>query len=440
MHIREYTDDDLDAVFRLRRLAFNATERPERLVKPGLHGLVAELDGRVAGVLGIGEYAQFYGGAAVPMGGIGGVAVDGATRGRGVAGALLDAALVTMREHGQPLSVLYATVPTLYRGRGWERAGLFEWVELPMDRLLSVPPPTERIPSRPADESDLMALHDCYLEVARTIDGMADRRPPRIDVAKVLEMDLVSVLPGPSGVARNVGGEFTLGRTPRGTAPTPPYIQYEDVGAAPRCARLTANPHGNIASHATSGLRGYLTAKREPGGGDLGRLKVFDLVGVDVEAQLNLLASLQSWAGTLDAIDLRITDPATLNLLGATPMRYSVWTSTWMLRVVDLPAAVAARGWPRLPDIAVDVEIVDQHAPWHAGNQRIVVEDGAVRVEPGGTGAVRLHARALGPWFSGAQNTHALRRAGLLEGDPADAVVLDQLTGAAGVPRLADFF
>lgn len=385
MHIREYTEGDLDEVFRLRKLAFNSTNRPEQLVRPGTHGLVAELDGRVAGVLSIGAYAQFYGGAAVPMGGIGGVAVDGATRGRGVAGALLDAALATMREHGQPLSVLYATVPTMYRGRGWERAGLFEWVELPMDRLLSAPRPSELIPSRPAGESDLTALRDCYLEVARTIDGMADRRPPKIEVAKVLEMDLVSVLPGPNG------------------------------------------------------LRGYLTAQREPGG-DMGRLKVFDLIGADVEAQLNLLASLKSWAGTLDAVDLRITDPATLNLLGATPMRYSVWTSTWMLRVVDLPAAVAARGWPRLPDLAVDLEIVDEHAPWHAGLCRIVAADGVVRVEPGGTGAVRLHARALGPWFSGFQNTHALRRAGLLEGDPADAVVLDQLVGSSGVPRLADFF
>ncbi|MFS8104144.1 GNAT family N-acetyltransferase [Lentzea alba] len=385
MHIREYIEDDLDAVFRLHKLAFNSSERPEQLVRPGTHGLVAELDGQVAGVLSIGAFAQFYGGAAVPMGGIGGVAVNGATRGRGVAAALLDKALSTMREHGQPLSVLYATVPTLYRGRGWERAGLFEWIELPMDRLLSAPKPAELIPSRPADESDLTALQDCYLEVARTIDGMADRRSPRIDVAKVLEMDLVSVLPGPNG------------------------------------------------------LRGYLTAKREPGG-DMGRLKVFDLIGVDVEAQLNLLASLKSWAGTLDAIDLRITDPATVNLLGATPLRYSVWTSTWMLRVVDLPAAVAARGWPRLANVAVDLEIIDEHAPWHAGNQRIVAEDGVVRVEPGGTGAVRMHARALGPWFSGFQSTHALRRAGLLEGDPADAVVLDQLAGASGVPRLADFF
>ncbi|MGW4211597.1 GNAT family N-acetyltransferase [Lentzea sp. NPDC004789] len=386
MHIREYTEDDLDAVFRLRKLAFNGTRPTGPLLQPGRHGLVAELDGRVAGVLGIGEYAQFYGGAAVPMGGIGGVAVDGAFRGRGVANALLDAALPVMREHGQPLSVLYATVPALYRGRGWERAGVFEWTEVPMDRILSVPRPTELIPSRPADEGDLPALRDCYLEVARTIDGMADRRPPRIDPAKVLEMDLVSVLPGPNG------------------------------------------------------LRGYLTAQREPSDRDMGTLKVYDLIGVDLEAQLNLLASLKSWAGTLEAVELRITDPATLHLLGATPMRYEVFTSTWMLRVVDLPAAVAARGWPRLTNAAVDLEIVDEHAPWHAGHQRIVAEDGLVRVEPGGTGAVRLHARALGPWFSGAQNTHALRRAGLLEGDPADAVVLDQLVGASGMPRLADFF
>jgi predicted acetyltransferase len=384
VHIREYTEDDRDAVFRLRRIAFNGAAPSGPLLKPGSHGLVAELDGRVAGVLGIGEYAQFYGGAAVPMGGIGGVAVDGATRGRGVAGALVTAALAAMREHGQPISALYPTVPTFYRGRGWERTGVFEWVELPMDRLLSVPRPTEPIPSRPADGSDLTALHDCYLEVARTVDGMADRRPPRFDLEKVLEMDLVSVLPGPNG------------------------------------------------------LRGYLTAQREPGG-DMGRLKVYDLIGVDVEAQLNLLASLASWAGTLEAIDLRITDPATLNFLGGTPLRHSVWTSTWMLRVVDLPAAVAARGWPRLANAAADLEIIDEHAPWHAGPHRIVAEDGVVRVEPGGTGAVRLHARALGPWFAGAQNTHALRRAGLLEGDPADAAVLDQLVGASGVPRLADF-
>ncbi|SDG80146.1 Predicted acetyltransferase [Lentzea fradiae] len=386
MHIREFTDDDLDAVFRLHKIAFNAPQKPERLVIPGRRGLVAELDGQVAGTLVLNEYAQFYGGAAVPMAGVGGVAVDGAMRGRGVANALLDAALTNMREHGEVLSALYATVPTLYRGRGWERSGVLEWIEIPMDRLLVVPKPSERIPARPARESDLAALHECYLEVARTVDGMLDRRPPRFDPAKVLEMDVVTVLPGPDG------------------------------------------------------LRGYLTARRETGDGELGCLKVFDLVAVDVEAQLNLLASLASWAGTLDAVDLRITDPATVELLAGTPVGHPVRTRPWMLRVVDLPAAVAARGWPRLANAAVDLDVADPHAPWHAGPHRLVVEDGTVRLEPGGSGAVRLHARALGPWFSGAQNTHALRRAGLLDGDPADAAVLDQLTGAAGTPRIADFF
>ncbi|MGW6444452.1 hypothetical protein [Lentzea sp. NPDC055074] len=42
-------------------------------------------------------------------------------------------------------------------------------------------------------------------------------------------------------MTQNVGGAFTLSRAPRGTAPTPPYNQYEDVGAAARCTRLTAN-------------------------------------------------------------------------------------------------------------------------------------------------------------------------------------------------------
>jgi hypothetical protein len=65
------------------------------------------------------------------------------------------------------------------------------------------------------------------------------------------------------------------------------------------------------------------------------------------------------------------------------------------------------------------------------------VDNGEVRVEPGGTGAVQVQARALGPWFTGMQGTAALRRAGLLTGD---APLLDQVVAAPGTPRLADFF
>jgi predicted acetyltransferase len=125
------------------------------------------------------------------------------------------------------------------------------------------------------------------------------------------------------------------------------------------------------------------------------------------------------------------------------PVVHDVTNHPWMLRVVDLPAAVAARGWPAaayLGSFAVDLEVVDEHAPWHAGRHRLVVDSGKVTCEPGGSGAVRLAARALGPWYAGSADTSMLRRAGLLEADPADAHLLDLLTGAPHPARMADSF
>ncbi|GLZ34449.1 hypothetical protein Lesp02_66360 [Lentzea sp. NBRC 105346] len=384
MVIREQTADDYAEVQRLRKVAFSSVSEDEPPIEPGVRGLVAEIDGRIAGVLGIGEYAQFFGGRAVPMGGVGGVAVDPYARGRGVASGLLDAALRDMREHGQSLSVLYATVPELYRTRGYERAGVYEFTRLPIDRLLAAPKPANRLVAQPATPDMLKALHECYLGLARTVNGMLDRRPPRIDLSKVLGLDVVSVLPGADGE-----------------------------------------------------LRGYLTAMRLPNSA----LKVFDVVGTDADAQLSLLAELKSWQGTIENLEVRITDPALLALFTSQQMRHEVSTWLWMLRVVDLPAAIAARGWPtHLRDFVVDIDVTDDTAPWNAGRHRIVSRNGEIRCEPGGSGAVRMHARALGPWYSGMYDTHALRRANLLDADPADAAGLDQLVGTPGVPRLADFF
>jgi predicted acetyltransferase len=384
VEIREYTEDDRDVLNRMRKLAFGTTSAPpERIVTPGRFGLLAEADGHPLGGLLINEFGQYFGGRAVPMGGIGAVTVDPHARGRGVASAMLDAALRTMREHGQPLSVLYATVPALYRGRGWERAGVAERLDFPLDRLLVSPKAPRRLATRRATEADLEDVHACYLKLASTVDGLLDRRPPAMDLKKQLDLDVATVV-------------------------------HDDEGV----------------------LTGYLTAAREPD-----HLRTRDLIGHDLDTQLTLLAELTSWAGVLDRVSVGIVDPAFTGLLTSQAMRFDVLTSLWLLRVVDLPAAVAARGWPNADALkpgAVDLEIVDEHAPWHAGRHRLVVDDGKVRLEPGGTGATRLHARGLGPWFSGMQDTHALRRASLLEGDAAP--LLDHLVATPGTPRLADFF
>ena len=391
MIVRPPRDDDDEQIYEIGRLAFGGPREPRPAYlwsqrKAGWHGLVAELDGRLAGTLKVRDYRQFFGGEAVPMGGVANVAVAPAARGHGVANALIDAILPEMRDRGQCVSALYPSVPPLYRGRGWEQTGNYERVTLRPEHFLTLPKPAERLVMRRVTKDDLPALHDCYLRFAATVDGTLDRATDAFQPEKLLDLDIAEVVPGPDGT-----------------------------------------------------IRGYLTGERPEGE----KLTVHDLVADDREALLSLFANLARWSGIIDEISLRIDDPAWWQLIVPHPVIYDVRNHAWMLRVVDLPAAVAARGWPfatYLADTSVDIEVTDEHASWQAGRHRIVVEGGKVRCEPGGQGTVRLQARALGPWYAGSADTAMLRRAGLIEGDATAARVLDLVTGAPRLPRMADSF
>lgn len=391
MIVRPHRAEDDEQIYQLTRLAFGGSREPSADAhwssRPaGWHGLVAEDDGRVVGCLKVYDYRQFFGGSAVPMGGIANVAVDAHARGRGVASAMLDDILPRLRDRGQPISALYPSVAPLYRSRGWEQTGNYERVTLRPELFALLPKPAERPVLKRATEADLPAILDCYLRSAATIDGMLDRATEAFRRGKVLEEDVAEVVPGPDG-----------------------------------------------------SVRGYLVAERPDGE----QLVCQDLVADDRETALGLLGNLARWAGIMSEISLRIVDPAWWQLLVTLPVLYDVRNHPWMLRVVDLPAAVAARGWPvasYLANAKVDIEVVDEHAPWQAGRHQLVVEDGKVRCEQGGTGAVRLHARALGPWFAASADTAMLRRGGLLTGDAEAARLLDLLTGAPRVPRMANSF
>jgi predicted acetyltransferase len=394
--VRECVDAaDLEAAWRIRALAFGESRTPqEGWTAGGWRGWVAELDGRVCGFARAWPYRQFFGGRAVPMAGLASVAVDPYARGRGVASAMLDALLPALREGGQPLSALYASVFGLYLARGWETVGVYEWVEVPLLALRSVPPPAGEVALRPAVAEDLPALHDCYLRLACSVDGLLDRRGPPFEPWRLLELDVVTV----AGDRAADGGH-----------------------------------RGSLAA-----IRGYVAAARAESG-----LVVYDLVAHDPDTLRALLRSLASWSGQLSTVRLRLLEPRAMlpAALGT-----EVSSEQWMLRVVDLPAAVAARGWPRaallLPGLGVDIEVIDQHAPWHAGPYRLVVShaEGRVVAERGGSGAVQITARGLAAWYAGSASSAALRRAGLLDGDRAAAAALDALTASAGPPRLGNAF
>jgi len=375
------SEQDLRDAWRVRALAFGGPRTPvPDWTDGGWRGWLAELDGRVCGFARAWPYRQFFGGRAVPMAGLASVAVDPYARGHGVASALLDAVLPALRESGQPISALYPSVAALYRGRGWERVGVLEWFDVPLVALRAVPRPSQPVRLRPAGLDDVAQLHDCYLRLAATVDGLLDRSGAPFDLSRVLELDIVTMV---------------------------------------------------------EGARGYLSASRAGH-----ELVVYDLVAFDADASLGLLRSVASWAGQLPAARLRLLQPRALL---PTELGTALSSEYWMLRVVDLPAAVAARGWPCArslrPGLSVDIEVVDEHAPWHAGRHRLVVSDGAtVLLEPGGSGAVRLTARGLAAWYAGSARAVELHRAGLLSGDLAAAAVLDAFTGAGGTPRLADAF
>jgi predicted acetyltransferase len=388
--VRPPRDVDDEQIYEVGRLAFGGPREPQPgylwTNQPGWHGLVAELDDRIVGTVKVRNYQQYFGGAAVPMGGVANVAVSPAARGHGVANALLDAILPEMRDREQCVSALYPSVPPLYRGRGWEQTGNYERVTLRPEHFTFVPKPAERLVMRRATKDDLSPLHDCYQRFATTVDGMLDRSTDAFQRDKLLDLDIVDVAPGPGGT-----------------------------------------------------VRGYLTGERPEGE----KLTVHDLVADDLDTVLGLFSNLARWSGIISDISLRIDDPAWWQLIVPHPVVYDVRNHPWMLRVVDLPAAVAARGWPfaaHLADMSVDIEVTDEHASWQSGRHRIVVDGGKVRCEPGGQGTVRLHARALGPWFAGSADTAMLRRAGLIEGDANAARVLDLVTGAPRLPRMADSF
>ncbi|MBP2474907.1 putative acetyltransferase [Crossiella equi] len=378
--IREYQTGDAETAWRLRQVPFGGPVEVHEtwLRQPVWRGFLASTGGADAGFAMVRPYRQFFGGRAVPMGGVASVAVAPEARGKGVGGALMEALIADMRQQGQPISALYPTVPALYRSRGWERGGVLESVELPVHAFQGR---RARIDLRGATEADLPAMREQYHRLARGVDGMLDRR-----TASHRPQELLA------------------------------------------CA----------ASLVTDG--GYLLAEPDR---QNRVLEVRELVADTPEVALGLLDSIGSWTGLLDRVKLHIADETLLGVLEWSALDGRKRTQPWLLRVVDLPAAVAARGWPTAPHLhgqSVDLEIEDTHAPWHAGRQRLVVEDGAVRVEPGGTGAVRLTARGLGAWYSGSASTAGLRRAGLLEGDPGHTTLLDLLVGAPGTPRMADYF
>jgi predicted acetyltransferase len=203
---------------------------------------------------------------------------------------------------------------------------------------------------------------------------------------------------------------------------------------------LLADWNGTTVAVGAGGVLGYATWDRTGGYDASGRIEVGNLIAVTADAATALLAMLGRWASVAPTLVFRQGGADPLPLLTALGVQGRVERrQPWMLRLVDVAGAVAARGWSPFLKGTVDIALADPECPWNSGQYRLVLDGGEGRWEPGGSGRVRVTPRGLAAWYAGAASPGVLRRAGLLDG-PDDHDAFLAVATAGPEPTLLDYF
>ncbi|MBI5608718.1 MAG: GNAT family N-acetyltransferase [Deltaproteobacteria bacterium] len=354
----------------------------------------AMVDGQVAAGLIRIPMGQFYGGRSVPMVGIAGVAVAPEHRGHGVATAMMIRCVQELAKEGVALSTLFPASVRLYRQSGFEQAGLVFGQTVPLATLqlhraerLEV----GHLRLRPLNAGDRAVTEARSIERQRQRQGMLHRGGYLWSRAYYHKM---------FGQSHGVGvfdgdelcGHAWYGQT---TDADQPSLALRDVSADDAAVGLKLWQH--FASYST----------------------IFTNL-------LHYLPPDDPWLGLLPEAN------ATVQL--KTP---------WMLRIVDMPAAMALRGWPTLAAAHLGLQISQDPAGLLDGSWQLAVHGGrATCVRAGslqGLPTLGMDVRALAALYTGYRTAGQLRHMGWLRGDDAAVAVAEALF-AAQVPAMAEMF
>ena len=396
MEIRELTPDDAPAIVTMSRDAFGGPLPPpdamqwhDGMLRWGVFDggtLVAKLNDR--------DYASGIRGRDVRTAGIAAVVVAPEYRGRGLGVRLMTHAMHAARERGVPISTLFRTVPALYRGLGYEQVADQVTGEFPAAALsrLRVPP---GVFLRRATEADAPAIRAVYRRIVEAGSCLLTRTGPNFPAS---DAELIASFDGISLACDADGG-------------------------------------------AGGQVLGYASWRRGTGFGRGAALDVSDLLALRGPALVALLATVGSFEPVTPAIRIRTSgqDPLFWVAPGAGWTVHDV--QPYMLRVLDLPAAVEAAGWPPGMDAAVELSVVDPLCPWHDGRHRLEIAGGRgslTRFE-GSAEVPVMTPQGLAVLLAGGGSAAAMRRAGLLDGVTNSDAVLDLIMSGPH-PAILDFF
>lgn len=345
---------------------------------------VVRRGGRLAGGLGLYRMGQWFGGRAVPMAGVAAVGVGPEHRRTGAARTLMAGALGELRREGVALSALHASTSALYRSVGYERAGLRCQLAQPV-RLIGLA--DRELPVHRLEPGDPGPLRGPYAARARLTAGNLDRAEAIWSrLFRVHQGDVHAYGVGPAPDALEGYAVFTQPQGPHGYALALRDFVATTGRAARRLWTLFAD-HGSLAHEVT-----WWGAPVEP---LLGHLPEQDHAVREHEA--------------------------------------------WLLRIVDLPAALTARGYPAGVDAELHLEVTDEVLPENAGRWVLAVGPDGAEVAAGGRGELRADARALAPLYAGYLTPDLLAASGRLEGTPGALAAATRLF-AGPPPWMPDMY
>lgn len=394
--VRRATPADTDGIWEVFRTCFGAEPAdrdhwvshlvPERaMVIDGPHG-------EVGAMTHVRAFEQWFGGRAVPLGGYSPVGVLPQHRNRGWGRAVCEAQLPDLRDRGEVIAGLFPASLAFYRSLGFECAGSYVHRRFPVGDLASIRPSRD-VPVRRGLPADVAAVHRCHAAAAPRRDGSVSRSERWW--SHLLPPDLV-------------GHEL--------------YV-VDDPGAPGEVAGYACYRHRRVRPPYD-----YAVA-------------VLEVVAEDPDV-LRALWRVVASSGT-QAPEVDVIGPAEDDLFlmadGAAPdvVRSEI---RWMLRLVDLPGAVAARGWPGTARGRVELDVRDDQADWNAGRWVLEVEGGEARATRGGSGTVQATIGGLSSWWAGYATPERLRRTGSLRSaDPAALIEMSELVPACP-PVLPDFY
>lgn len=345
---------------------------------------VLKVPGLQAGLMRI-PMAQWFGGRAVTMTGLAGVAVSTAGRGQKLGQRLMRETLAEMREEGTALSALYGSTTSFYRRVGYERAGSRFLAEVPVRELPSRGGPLEVRNLTPDDHPQVEAFQ-----------------------------------------ARHVQQHGALVRGP--------YLWLRVRG--PR--GMTAQGYGFFRADA---LEGYAYLIRNPGATmQTNCLEATDVVLTTPDAVSTFLGLLAGHRALYTSARWPSPPGSALLLSIADPWQLKLSLEEhWLLRIVNLPAALGQRGFPPHVRQELHLRVSDPLFADNGGDWVLRVSDGRAEVERGGEGHLNLDIGALASLYSGFLDAHQLYLAGRASG-PAHALETASTVFGGWTPQLADFF